>query len=142
MTESVRVHRRLAAILSADVAGYSRMMGDDEVATVRTLSGYRVAIAKIIARHHGRVVDLPGDNLLAEFGSDIDAVEGALAMQRELAARNAQLPEARRMVFRVGVNLGETWCSIVMPMNYGWRRHSWHPCTVHRFAFCAWACGG
>lgn len=107
MTESVRVHRRLAAILSADVAGYSRMMGEDEVATVRTLSEYRVAIAEIVARHHGRVVDMPGDNLLAEFGSAIDAVEGALAMQRELAARNAELPEARRMAFRVGVNLGE-----------------------------------
>ena len=85
MSESVRVQRRLAAILSADVAGYSRLMGDNEVATIRTLSEYRAAISEIVAAHHGRIVDMPGDNLLAEFGSAIDAVEAALAMQRELA---------------------------------------------------------
>ena len=107
MSENVRVQRRLAAILSADVAGYSRLMGDDEVATIRTLSEYRAAISAIVAAHDGRIVDMPGDNLLVEFGSAIDAVEAALAMQRELAARNAQLSEARRMVFRVGVNLGD-----------------------------------
>jgi adenylate cyclase len=107
MSEPVRVHRRLAAILSADVAGYSRLMGDNEVATIRTLSEYRAAISDIVAAHHGRIVDMPGDNLLAEFGSAIDAVEAALAMQRELAARNAPLPEARRMAFRVGINLGD-----------------------------------
>jgi adenylate cyclase len=107
MSENVRVRRRLAAILSADVAGYSRLMGDNEVATIRTLSEYRAAISEIVAAHNGRIVDMPGDNLLAEFGSAIDAVEAALAMQRELAARNAQLSEARRMAFRVGVNLGD-----------------------------------
>jgi len=107
MSENVRVQRRLAAILSADVAGYSRLMGDDEVATIRTLSEYRAAISDIVATHHGRIVDMPGDNLLAEFGSAIDAVEAALAMQRELATRNAQLPEVRRMAFRVGINLGD-----------------------------------
>ena len=101
------VQRRLAAILSADVAGYSRLMGDDELATVRTLSEYRGVISGIIAAHHGRVVDMPGDNILAEFGSAVDAVEAALAMQAELAARNAKLPEQRRMAFRVGVNLGD-----------------------------------
>ncbi len=107
MSENARVQRRLAAILSADVAGYSRLMGDDEVATIRTLSEYRAAISEIVAAHNGRIVDMPGDNLLAEFGSAVDAVEAALAMQRELAARNAQLPEERRMAFRVGVNLGD-----------------------------------
>ena len=107
MSENVRVQRRLAAILSADVAGYSRLMGDNEVATIRTLSEYRAAISAIVAAHGGRIVDMPGDNLLAEFGSAIDAVEAALAMQRELASRNAPLPEARRMAFRVGVNLGD-----------------------------------
>jgi adenylate cyclase len=107
MNENLRVQRKLAAILSADVAGYSRLMGDDEVATIRTLSEYRAAISEIVAAHHGRIVDMPGDNLLAEFGSAIDAVDAALAMQRELAARNAQLSEARRMAFRVGVNLGD-----------------------------------
>ena len=107
MSENVRVQRRLAAILSADVAGYSRLMGDNEVATIRTLSEYRAVISEIVAAHHGRIVDMPGDNLLAEFGSAIDAVEAALAMQRELASRNAQLSEARRMAFRVGINLGD-----------------------------------
>jgi len=107
MSTGDRVQRKLAAILSADVAGYSRLMGDDEVATIRTLSEYRAVISEIVAGHHGRVVDMPGDNLLAEFGSAIDAVEAALAMQRELGARNAQLPETRRMAFRVGVNLGD-----------------------------------
>ena len=83
------VQRRLAAILSADVAGYSRLMGDDEIATVRTLSEYRALIAEVVVSHHGRVVDMPGDNIFAEFGSAIDAVEAALAMQKELAARHA-----------------------------------------------------
>ena len=101
------MQRRLAAILSADVAGYSRLMGDDELATVHTLSAYRSAIAGIIAARHGRIVDMPGDNVLAEFGSAVDAVEAALAMQAELGARNAALPEKRRMAFRVGVNLGD-----------------------------------
>lgn len=101
------VQRRLAAILSADVAGYSRLMGADEVATVRTLSEYRAAVAGIIGAHHGRIVDMPGDNILAEFGSAVDAMEAALAMQAELGARNSGLPENRRMAFRVGVNLGD-----------------------------------
>jgi adenylate cyclase len=103
----IAVQRRLAAILSADVAGYSRLMGDDEVATVRTLSEFRGIIAGIVASRHGRVVDMPGDNILAEFGSAVDAVQAALALQSELAARNADLPEKRRMAFRVGINLGD-----------------------------------
>ncbi len=101
------LQRRLAAILSADVAGYSRLMGEDEIATVRTLSEYRDAVSGVVAAHGGRIVDMPGDNILAEFGSAVDAVEAALAMQQELTTRNARLPEARRMVFRVGVNLGD-----------------------------------
>jgi adenylate cyclase len=101
------LQRRLAAILSADVAGYSRLMGADEVATVQTLSAYRGLVAGIVAARGGRIVDMPGDNILAEFPSALDAVEAALAMQQELAARNAPLPEPRRMAFRVGVNLGD-----------------------------------
>ncbi|HXR59041.1 MAG TPA: adenylate/guanylate cyclase domain-containing protein [Burkholderiales bacterium] len=101
------LERRLAAILSADVVGYSRLMGEDELATVRTLSESRALIGTVIAGHRGRVVDMPGDNILAEFASAIDAVEAALAMQKDLAARNAALPEHRRMAFRVGVNLGD-----------------------------------
>jgi adenylate cyclase len=101
------VQRRLAAILSADAAGYSRLMGDDEVATVRTLTTCRNLVADIIASHNGRVVDSPGDNMLAEFGSAVDAVEAAVAMQAQLATCNAELPEHRRMAFRIGVNLGD-----------------------------------
>jgi adenylate cyclase len=103
----ISLQRRLAAILSADVVGYSRLMGQDEFATVRILSEYRAAVGAAVSAHRGRVVDMPGDNILAEFGSAIDAVEAALAMQKELCARNAALPEDRRMVFRVGVNLGD-----------------------------------
>jgi adenylate cyclase len=101
------IQRRLTAILSADVKGYSRLMGEDEAATVRTLTAYREAMASLIDRHRGRVVDSPGDNLLAEFGSVVDAVQCAVEIQRELGARNAQLPQNRRMEFRIGVNLGD-----------------------------------
>ncbi len=99
--------RKLSAILSADVKGYSRLMGDDEAATVRTLSAYREVMANLIREHRGRVVDSPGDNLLAEFGSVVDAVQCAVEVQRELKARNAELPPHRRMEFRIGINLGD-----------------------------------
>ncbi|NIO03265.1 MAG: hypothetical protein GTN74_01255, partial [Proteobacteria bacterium] len=99
--------RRLTAILSADVKGYSRLMGDDEVATVETLSTYRELMATFIEKHRGRVVDSPGDNLLAEFPSAVDAVECAVEIQRDLASKNAELPENRRMEFRIGINLGD-----------------------------------
>ena len=99
--------RKLAAILSADVAGYSRLMGEDEAATVRTLETYRRVISDLIQQHRGRVVDSPGDNLLAEFASVVDAVQCAVAVQKEIQARNQELPETRRMQFRIGINLGD-----------------------------------
>jgi TolB-like protein/class 3 adenylate cyclase/Flp pilus assembly protein TadD len=99
--------RKLAAILSADVEGYSRLMDDDEEATVRTLTAYRTAINDLAQQYRGRIVDTPGDNILAEFTSVVDAVNCAVEMQRELAERNAELPENRRMQFRIGVNLGD-----------------------------------
>jgi len=105
--EAPAVERKLAAILSADVEGYSRLMGQDEVATVRTLTAYRETMANFIQRRRGRVVDSPGDNLLAEFASVVDAVECAVEIQRELTARNGELPPSRRMQFRIGVNLGD-----------------------------------
>jgi len=101
------VKRKLTAILSADVKGYSRLMGEDEKGTVRTLNAYKEMISTLIYQYHGRVVDAPGDNLLAEFGSVVDAVQGAVEIQKELKARNAELPENRRMGFRIGVNLGD-----------------------------------
>ena len=99
--------RKLAAILSADVEGYSRLMGDDEEATVRTLTSYRTAITDLVQQFRGRVVDTPGDNLLAEFTSVVDAVNCAVEIQRDLAERNAELPDNRKMEFRIGVNLGD-----------------------------------
>ncbi len=99
--------RKLTAILSADVEGYSRLMGEDEDATIRTLTTYRELMSTIIQKHRGRVVDSPGDNMLAEFGSVVEAVRGAVEIQEELRVRNAELPDNRRMEFRIGINLGD-----------------------------------
>src|SRR5512137_2600953 len=99
-------HRKLAAILSADVAGYSRLMQDDEAATVETLQSYKQIFSNLINQYSGRVIDSPGDNLLAEFASVVDAVQCAVAVQKELQTCNAELPDKRKMQFRIGVNLG------------------------------------
>lgn len=101
------MERKLAAILSADVKGYSRLMGEDDEATIRTLTAYRAVMTALIEHHHGRVVDSPGDNLLAEFASAVNAVQGAVAIQQELTTRNAELPPNRQMAYRIGVNLGD-----------------------------------
>ncbi|MGD9034238.1 MAG: adenylate/guanylate cyclase domain-containing protein, partial [Desulfobacteraceae bacterium] len=102
-----RAKRKLSAILSADVKGYSRLMGEDELATVRTLEAYREMIVEVIRNYLGRVVDSPGDNLLAEFSSVVDAVECAVEIQMELRAKNEELSEDRKMEFRIGINLGD-----------------------------------
>jgi adenylate cyclase len=102
-----RAKRKLSAILSADVKGYSRLMGEDELSTVETLKKYREVITSLIQQYRGRVVDSPGDNILAEFGSVVDAVESAVEIQRQLKTRNADLPKNRRMLFRIGINLGD-----------------------------------
>ncbi len=99
--------RKLTAIFSADVKGYSRLMGEDELATVAVLKEYRQVIAEYINRYQGRVIDSPGDNLLAEFASVVNAVECALAVQEEIKNRNTEVPKERRMEFRIGVNLGD-----------------------------------
>jgi len=99
--------RKLAAILSADVEGYSRLMGDDEVSTIHTLTKYKEAMIVHIRHNRGRLVDAPGDNLLAEFASVVDAVQCAVEIQRDLAEKNEELPKERKMVFRIGVNLGD-----------------------------------
>jgi adenylate cyclase len=99
--------RKLTAILSADVEGYSRLMAEDEEATVRTITTYREVMTTLIQQHRGKVVDSPGDNLLAEFTSVVDAVQCAVAVQNEINARNTELPENRKMHFRIGINLGD-----------------------------------
>jgi adenylate cyclase len=101
------VKRKLAAILSADVKGYSRLMSQDEVGTIRTLDAYKNAISEMVVRYKGCVVDSIGDSLMAEFGSVVDAVNCAVEVQRDLAERNAELPYNRRMEFRIGINLGD-----------------------------------
>jgi adenylate cyclase len=99
--------RKLSAILSADVAGYSRLMGEDDGATVRTLTGHREMMSTLIRQHQGRVVDSPGDNLFADFKSVFHGVNCAVAIQLELAERNAELPGDRRMDYRIGWNVGD-----------------------------------
>jgi adenylate cyclase len=102
-----RAKRKLSAILSADVKGYSRLMGEDELGTVETLKQYRKIIGKQVKDYHGRVVDSPGDNILSEFSSVVDALECAVKIQEALKAKNKNLPENSRMEFRIGVNLGD-----------------------------------
>jgi adenylate cyclase len=101
------VKRRLAAILNADVVGYSRLMSQDDVATVRTLKAYVDLMGGLVRQHGGRIVDAVGDNVLAEFPSAVDAVACAADVQRQLAARNRDLPPERRMPFRIGIHLGD-----------------------------------
>src|SRR5262245_52920424 len=101
------MERKLTAILSADVHGYSRLMGEDEEATIRTLTAYREVMTSLIQQHRGRVVDSPGDNLLAEFASAVDGVQSAVAIQRELQSRNTELPDERQMQYRIGLNVGD-----------------------------------
>ena len=99
--------RKLTAILSADVKGYSRLMGADEEATLRTLQEYKEVMASSIQHHRGRIVGTAGDSVLAEFASVVDAVQCAVEIQQVLRAKNALLPEDRRMEFRIGINLGD-----------------------------------
>ncbi|MEE8122715.1 MAG: adenylate/guanylate cyclase domain-containing protein, partial [Alphaproteobacteria bacterium] len=101
------VERRLAAILCADVVGYSRLMGEDEEATLLTLNLYRQVIDRQVASHRGRVFGSAGDSVIAEFASPVEAVRCAVAIQQTLEKRNAELPEDRKMHFRIGINLGD-----------------------------------
>jgi adenylate cyclase len=101
------IKRKLKVIFSADVQGYSKLMGDDDEHTVNTITTYRKIIAALIEKGHGRVVDAPGDNILAEFDSSLDAVKSAIAFQNVLKLENEKLPDNRRMDFRIGINLGD-----------------------------------
>ncbi|MDA3916717.1 MAG: adenylate/guanylate cyclase domain-containing protein, partial [Deltaproteobacteria bacterium] len=107
MTVEQKVTRKLSAILSADVKGYSLLMTNDESFTIKTLKKYRNIMSEIINDHSGRVVDAPGDNMLAEFSSAVNAVQCSVAIQNELKTRNADLPFDKRLEFRIGVNIGD-----------------------------------
>src|SRR3954464_13732710 len=102
-----RVGRRLSAIVAADVAGYSRLMGLDEVGTARTLREHRAVTDALVAKHGGRLVKSTGDGVLLEFPSVVDAVECAVAMQAVMTQRNEGVSVDGRMLFRIGVNLGD-----------------------------------
>src|SRR5262245_216173 len=104
---SAGIERKLAAILSADVQGFSRLMGEDEEATLHILQAYREVTDALIQQHRGRFVGSAGDSILAEFASVVDAVQCAVAIQQELKVKNAELPSDRRMEFRLGINLGD-----------------------------------
>src|SRR6476620_5036746 len=103
---SDRVQRRMAAILAADVVGYSRLMGEDEEATLATLKSHREVIDHLIAVHGGRIFGSAGDSVVAEFASPVEAVRCATEIQLEIDKRNTELPEPNRMRFRIGINLG------------------------------------
>jgi len=101
------INRKLTAILSADAKGYSRLMGEDEIGTVRLLKEYREIMTQLIHQDRGRVVDSPGDNLLAEFGSVVDTTACAVKIQEKLKTKNDELSEEKRLEFRIGINLGD-----------------------------------
>ena len=107
MDEEPSIQRRLAAILAADIAGYSRLMHEDEPATVRDLKAHQSVILPLIGRHGGRIIDTAGDGIMAEFPSVIGATECAVEIQTVMAERNQRVPESRRMRFRIGINLGD-----------------------------------
>jgi adenylate cyclase len=107
MGEEASINRRLAAILAADIAGYSRLMHEDDAATVRDLKAHQSVILPLIGRHGGRIIDTAGDGILAEFPSVIGATECAVEVQTVMAERNEGVPESRRMLFRIGINLGD-----------------------------------
>src|SRR5438270_4356387 len=100
-------NRRRAAIIAADLAGYSRLRGQDEAATVRDLKGHQAVILPLVGRYGGRIIDTAGDGILAEFPSVINATECAVEIQTIMATRNEAVPESRRMLFRIGINLGD-----------------------------------
>jgi adenylate cyclase len=102
-----KVKRRLTTLLCADVEGYSRLMGADEAGTLATLTRYRAAMATLIERHDGRIVNTWGDAVIAEFASVVEAVQCAVETQQELSGYNGQLPEPQRMRFRIGIHLGD-----------------------------------
>ena len=107
MDEEPSIQRRLAAILAADIAGYSRLMHEDEAATVRDLKAHQSVILPLIGRHGGRIIDVAGDGIMAEFPSVIGATESAVEIQTVMAERNKGVSESRRMLFRIGINLGD-----------------------------------
>jgi len=107
VAEVVKVSRRLAAILAADIAGYSRLMGENEAATVHALKGHQAEVLPLVGANNGRIIDTAGDGILAEFASVVDAIECAIELQSVMLRRNQEVPPNRRMQFRIGINIGD-----------------------------------
>src|SRR5215831_269505 len=107
VASETRVERRLAAVLAADIASYSRLMGEDEAGTAQALREHRVVADPLVAEHGGRIVKTTGDGVLIEFASVVAAVECALALQKLAVERNADIPSERRMEWRTGIHLGD-----------------------------------
>src|SRR5712672_4405822 len=105
--EAHRVERKLAAIFAADVEAYSRLMGLDEVGTLRTLTAYRVIIDRLIASHRGRIFNTAGDSVLADFASAVDAVQCAVSVQEAITKENSSRPAGEQMRFRIGIHVGD-----------------------------------
>ena len=107
MPTEKKIIRKLRAILSADVKGYSLLMADDEILTLKTLNEYREIMSELIQSHSGRVVDAVGDNMLAEFSSSVDAVNCAVKIQNRLKDENSKFVGEKRLSFRIGINIGD-----------------------------------
>src|SRR5512139_3048367 len=107
MSDLTDVTRKLVAVFAADVEGYSRLMGADEVGTLKGLTERRAILDRIIGEHRGRIANTAGDSVLAEFGSAVDAVQCAVEAQAALAEANSSLPLDRRINFRIGVHIGD-----------------------------------
>ena len=107
MVDAQVVERKLAVIFAADVAEYSRLMGQDEVGTLRRLQANRAILDPLIAAHHGRIFNTAGDSVMADFASPVDAVECAVAFQQAIVQENASRPPGEQMRFRIGVHLGD-----------------------------------
>ena len=131
-----RIERRLAAVLAADVAGYSRLMGLDEVGTARTLREHRAVTDALVAKHGGRIVKTTGDGVLLEFPSVVDAVECAVAVQAVMDQRNEGVPVDRRMFFRIGF---KSYDDIVDHCCYAWNTLIAQPWKIMSIALRDWA---
>src|SRR5215472_14829475 len=107
MSDPMAVSRRLVAVFAADVEGYSRLMGADEVGTLRGLTERRATLDQLIGEHRGRIANTAGDSVLAEFGSAVDAVQCAVEAQAALAESNANLAPDKRISFRIGIHVGD-----------------------------------
>jgi adenylate cyclase len=105
--EAHRIERKLSAIFAADVEGYSRLMGRDEVVTLRTLTAYRVIIDRLIASHRGRIFNTAGDSIVADSASAVNAVDCAVEIQEAIAKENADRPAGEQMRFRIGIHVGD-----------------------------------